>query len=195
MILFPALAGLVLGGLVAVYLVAKGFVGLGGGLLAAVGVAGLGAGMGFVAWQLIGQVGRGLVAMVTATGANRSDPTFSLEASLVARGQYAEAADRLRAHLAQIPTDHAARLILASILSRHLRTPDEAAELYEVVRDTSPDQNQGFEAANALIDLHRSGGDRGKLLAALARFAHQYRGTPAADAAKRELSELKPREW
>ncbi len=193
-ILFPALAGLVIGGLVGVYLVAQGRTGLGGAILAPVVVGVLGAGLGIVAWRLIGQVGHGFVALVTASSAHRGDPTFSQEASLVARGQFAEAADRLRAHLNRIPTDHAARLILADLLTRHLRAAAEAAALYETVRDRSVNPSQVLQAANALIDLHRSTGDRGKLLAALARFAHQYQGTAAAVAAKHELAELKARE-
>jgi hypothetical protein len=42
-----------------------------------------------------------------------------------------------------------------------------------------------------LIDLHRATGDRGGLMAELARFADRYRGTAAGEAARRELFGMK----
>lgn len=191
MILFPGLAGLVIGGVVAVYLVAKLHAGLGLALLAVVGVGGAGAAMGWVTWRIIGRLGGGLVGMITASGAERGEPTFSLEGSLAARGRHRDAAELFRAHLARTPTDHTARLALAGLLAKPLGLPSEAERLYQEVRDGSLRANQVFEAANALIDLYRSTGQRGKLLGALARFAHQYQGTRAGVAAKRELTDLK----
>lgn len=193
-VLYPALAGTVIGGMVAVYLVATLHVGLGLAVMAALGVGVVGGAMGRLAWWGIGRVGNQFVAMVTASAAVRGDPTFSFEESLVARGRHADAAERFRAHLLQAPTDHGARLALAALLTRPLGQWAEAARLYEEVQAGSPTPNQAFEAANALIDLYRSTGQRGRLLTALARFAHQYRGTNAGRAAKRELSELKQTE-
>lgn len=194
MIFFPGLAGLVIGGMVAVFLVAKLHVRLGLALLAVGGVAGVGAAMGLAAWRIIGRVGGGLVGMIAASAAERGDPTFSLEGSLIARGRHAEAAELFRAHLDRVPTDNAARLALAGILAKPPHHSAEAERLYLEVRDGSANPNHAFEAANALIDLYRSTGQRGRLLAALARFAHQYHGTKAGSAAKRELSELKQTE-
>jgi len=141
--------------------------------------------------RLTSAASTGLVKTIFAAGNIPPPPTYPRQDVLIARGQYAEAADYFRDHLRIEPGDHEARLQLANLLETRLQGHDEAERLYQEVRRMQPDPRQEMRAANGLIDLYRRTGRRGRLLVELARFADRYRGTAAGDAAGRELRELK----
>lgn len=135
----------------------------------------------------------GLVKTIFAAGDIAPPRTYPRQDVLIARGQYAEAADYFRDHLRIEPGDHEARLQLAHLLDT--RFPggglDEAERLYQEVRRLQPDQRQELRAANGLIDLYRKAGRSDRLKVELARFADRYCGTSAGEAAGRELRALK----
>ena len=145
----------------------------------------------FAMYRVAGATSTGLVKTIFAAGNIPPPPTYPRQDVLIARGQYAEAADYFRDHIRIEPGDHEARLQLAQLLETRLQGHDEAERLYHEVRRMQPDPRQEMRAANGLIDLYRRVGRRDRLRVELARFADRYRGTAAGDAAARELSELK----
>jgi len=145
----------------------------------------------FAIHRLTGAASTGLVKTIFAAGNIPPPPTYPRQDVLIARGQYAEAADYFRDHLRIEPGDHEARLQLASLLETRLQGHDEAERLYQEIRRMQPDPRQEMRAANGLIDLYRRIGRSDRLLVELARFADRYRGSAAGDAAARELTELK----
>ena len=145
----------------------------------------------FAIHRLTGAASTGLVKTIFAAGNIPPPPTYPRQDVLIARGQYAEAADYFRDHLRIEPGDHEARLQLASLLETRLQGHDEAERLYQEIRRMQPDPRQEMRAANGLIDLYRRTGRGDRLLVELARFADRYRGSAAGDAAARELTELK----
>ena len=138
-----------------------------------------------------GVTSTGLVKTIFAAGNIPPPPSYPRQDVLIARGQYAEAADYFRDHIRIEPGDHEARLQLAHLLETRLNGHDEAERLYQEVRRMQPDPRQEIRAANGLIDLYRRTGRADRLGVELARFAERYRGTAAGDAAARQLSELK----
>lgn len=145
----------------------------------------------FAAWRLIGGVSAGLVQMLLGAGNLPPDPQHSGLESLVARGFYREAAEAYRAHLAAAPGDNAARIKLAEVEYRFLENPAAAERLYLEVRARHPTPREEQLTTNLLIELYRSTGQRGRLMAELARFAARYRGTRAGEDAARALRDLK----
>lgn len=141
--------------------------------------------------RVTGAASAGLVTTIFAAGNIPPPPTYPRQDVLIARGQYAEAADYFRDHIRIEPGDHEARLQLAHLLETRLQGHDEAERLYQEVRRMQPDARQELRAGNGLIDLYRRTGRRDRLGVELARFADRYRGTAAGDAAAREFSELK----
>jgi tetratricopeptide (TPR) repeat protein len=147
----------------------------------------------FAIHRTVGVTSTGLVKAIFAAGNIPPPPTYPRQDVMIARGQYAEAADYFRDHIRIEPGDHEARLQLAQLLETRLQEEghDEAERLYQEVRRMQPDPRQEMRAANGLIDLYRRIGRRDRLRVELARFADRYRGTAAGDAAAREVSELK----
>ncbi len=145
----------------------------------------------FAIHRTVGVTSTGLVKAIFAAGNIPPPPTYPRQDVMIARGQYAEAADYFRDHIRIEPGDHEARLQLAQLLETRLQAHDEAERLYQEVRRMQPDPRQEMRAANGLIDLYRRTGRRDRLRVELARFADRYRGTAAGDAAAREVSELK----
>lgn len=117
--------------------------------------------------------------------------TYPRQEMLIIRGKYAEAAEYFRDHLVVEPEDNEARLLLADLLERHLADPANAERLYFEVRRTFANPREEMAAANGLIDLYRKTGQRGRLMAELARFAGRYAGSPQGDEAARALREMK----
>ena len=136
-------------------------------------------------------VARGLVHVVTAAGNLEPNRSYSYQDSLVARGRHADAAEAYRAHLAEHPDDHDARIALADLHATHLTDPAGAEQLYLAVRAGKPSPRHERVISDALINLYHKTGQRGREMAELAQLASRYRGTPAGDAAKRVLRELK----
>ncbi len=158
------------------------------------GVVALGAlvgiGAGYLSWWSAERTGRGLAHVLLSAGNLPPAASFSYQESLVARGRYQEAVDAFEAHLALNPEDQDARLAMAGILAGPLKQTEAAVQLYQTVR-IGPSPGYDLRASQALIDLHRATGDRGRLMAELARFADRFRGTRAGRAAKHALAALK----
>ncbi len=150
-----------------------------------------GAGTGFLAWVSADRTGRGIAHVLLAAGNLPPAPSFSYQESLVARGRLQEAVASFEAHLGEHPDDQDARLAMANILAGPLHQPDAAARIFRAVRARARTPSEEFRAHQALIDLHRATGDRGALMAELARFADRYRATAAGRAARELLADLK----
>jgi hypothetical protein len=115
-------------------------------------------------------------------------PGYSAEEALVARGDYLAAAAAYRAHADANPASLTPLIRLAEITRRHLGDHAEAERLYLEARRRSGDATA---MANQLIDLYRSTGNRGRLMGELARYSAAHPGTPAGEAARKELHFLK----
>ena len=109
----------------------------------------------FVIHRAVGNAAVGLVHTIFAVGDMPLEPTYPRQDVLIARGQYAEAADWFRDHIRIEPGDHDARLRLAQLLESHLQGYDEAERLYLEIRKAEPpaDRRQQMRAANGLIDV------------------------------------------
>jgi len=188
---WPIGACLPLAGLVALYLEETQHIG--GLAMLGVLLGGIVVGAGLGGIVLIGSqlVARGVVHVITAAGNLEPNRSYSYQDALVARGQHAEAAEAYRAHLAEHPEDHDARIALAELTAAHLADPRDAERLYLEVRAGQPSARQERLVADALINLYHQTGQRGHEMAELARLADRYRGTQAGRAAKRVLGEMK----
>jgi hypothetical protein len=151
--------------------------------LAAVGV--------FVIHASVGGAATGLVRTIYSQGDLPPPRQYPRQETLIARGQYEEAAGYYRDHLVIEPDDNEARLRLAVLLETHLSDDPGAEALYKEVRARAPAPREEVAAANGLIDLYRRTGQRGRLIGELARFAERYSRSAAGAAARRELAELK----
>ena len=131
------------------------------------------------------------VKSLLAAGDIAPPKSYPRQDVLIARGEYQEAADYFRDHIRVEPEDHEARLRLADLLERHLKEHAGAERLLLEVRRENPAPREELLAANGLIDLYRKTGRRDRLMVELARFVDRYRGSRHAEAAVRELKELK----
>jgi hypothetical protein len=177
--------------MVAYYLVTQDRIGLGGAIAIVLGAWLLAAMIAIGAWKFSGVAGRSFVR--TVTGAGDLPPTrgFSYQESLVARGQYQEAAQAYRDHLRGSPEDFPARLGLAAVLRDHLGLLEEAAAELVQARRRHPPRIIEFAIGNALIDIHARQGDRGRELSELARFAERFQGTPEGTRAREAITRIK----
>jgi len=140
----------------------------------------------------VGRSSSGFVNTLFAWGGAPKGPaTYPRQETMIVRGQYAEAAEHFRDLIRVSPDDLDARLRLAELLEKHLKDDAEAERLYVEVRRLAKERNYEFLAANGLIDLYRRGKRTDRLQVELARFAERYKGSPAAEAAARELKDLK----
>jgi hypothetical protein len=151
--------------------------------LAAVGV--------FVIRASVHGAAKGLVRTLYADADLPPPRTYPRQETLIARGQYEEAAGYYRDHLVVEPDDNEARVRLAALLERHLADDAAAEALYREVRAHAPLAREDVAAANGLIDLYRRTGQIGRLMGELSRFAERHGGSAAGDAARRELTALK----
>ncbi len=151
-----------------------------GGLLFALG-----------AWWVLGQWSRGFVQMVLGAGNIRPDPSFSLEESLIARGELLNARMALEDRLATGVDSVVVQLRLADLNARLIKDPVAAERCYLAVRSGPADDRHRWAATNGLIDLYRASGQRGRLMVELARLADTWPTTRGAGDARRELRELK----
>ncbi|HEU4829850.1 MAG TPA: hypothetical protein VFT04_11710 [Gemmatimonadales bacterium] len=139
-------------------------------------------------WSFFDRSSRAIGRMVHSAGNIPYSPTYSAEDALVARGDHAAAAAAYRAHADANPAAVTPLLRLAELNRRHLRDDAEAERLYLEVRRRSADPGA---AANQLIDLYRATGNRGRLMAELARYSALHADTAAGAAARKELQLLK----
>jgi len=137
------------------------------------------------------KVAEALVHTMTAGGAAPSAPAFSLEESMLVRGEHRQAQATLEARLNGGPDDPAVQLRLAELHAWMLREPTEAEHWYLAARKGAVDEHQRVAVANGLIDLYRATGQRGRLMVELARFAQSWPTSRAAADARRELHDLK----
>jgi tetratricopeptide (TPR) repeat protein len=147
----------------------------------------------FALHRMVGAASSRVVKTMFAVGDIAPPRTYPRQDVLITQGKYEEAADWFRDHLRIEPDDHEARLRLAHLLETQLKGYDEAESLYLEIRNAQlpADKQQQMRTANGLIDLYRRMGRIDRLRVELARFADQYHGTPLAEGAARELSELK----
>lgn len=145
----------------------------------------------WLVWTVSGAASRGLVQTMTGAGNLPPTPGFSFEQSLVARGEYRQAAEAYRARLDGAPDDFPARMALAALCRDHLDDPTAAERLYLEARSRRPPPNLEFSIGNALIDLYHRTGQQGRELAELARFADRFGGTPAGDRARQAIARIK----
>lgn len=142
-------------------------------------------------WWLLGEGSRRFVGVLFAAGNIPPDPSFSLEESLIARGDLENARLVLEARVAEGRDPVATQLRLADLHARLLREPAAAERWYLAARSGTRDDRQRWEATNGLVDLYRASGQTGRLMTELARLAEMWPGTRAGQDAKRELRELK----
>jgi hypothetical protein len=151
-----------------------------------------GVGLGLVAaeviWFLTDRSATGLSHLVHSAGNIPYTPTYSAEDALVARGDYLGAAEAFRRHAEADPFGVTPALRLAELSRNHLRDAAEAERWYLEARRRAGDPGL---AANQLIDLYRTSGNRGRLMAELARFAASHPNSDAGRAARKELHSLK----
>jgi tetratricopeptide (TPR) repeat protein len=180
--------------MVAYYLMATRHI----GWLIAVGILLLGwllaATITLAVWTASGVVGRALVQYMTAAGNLPPAPSFSLQESLIARGKFSEAVREFEQHLEAKPNDLHARLALAGLWRDQLHDPVMAERLLLDTRRLDPPAPIEFAIGNALIDLYRAGGQPGREMAELARFAEKFAGSEAGARARAALLRLKARE-
>jgi len=133
---------------------------------------------------------QGVVTALHAGHARGQDTGFSMQEALVAQGRPVEAVTAYRKQLIEHPGDVAAMVALARLLGGLLADGDGAEELYLRARAERPGGDWERVIANDLIDLYRKTGMEERVEAELARFAEQYRGTRAGDAARAQLDRL-----
>ena len=140
------------------------------------------------AWHQAGEIDRAYTTHSLALEAAPSDPNIRIDRAMVLaeRGQYELAIEDLDAALAANPSTVQA-LILRASAYRHIDRLDEA--LRDAVRaiELSPNYPEAYlERGNIRRLLNDIEGARQDWLALLTRFE----GTPAADAAQRNIEEL-----
>lgn len=118
---------------------------------------------------------------------------YSQADSLVARGKYEDAAAAYEVACLEYPDDPEPYFRLARLLRDHLERYDEAISWFERARAESRLKGlQGLVISQELIELyiHKLRTPR-KAIPELMRLCQRYRGTPAAEAAQRELAAMR----
>jgi tetratricopeptide (TPR) repeat protein len=118
---------------------------------------------------------------------------YSQAASLVERGEYEDAAAAYELACLEYPEDPEPYFRLARLLRDHLARYDEAASWFERARAESKLKGlQGLVISQELIELyiHKSRTPR-RAIPELMLLCERYPGTPAADAAQKELAEMR----
>lgn len=168
------------------------------GVLGALGLAVLGGAIGFPigigVWWFSRSAGERIVKLITAAGDLPPARSFSYQESQAIRGNLDVAREAYEALLRADPGDVNARLALARLWRDQLNDPQKAEAHYLESRRWSPTPEQELGIANALIDLYRTRGDRGREMAELARLADRYSGTVAGEQARTALRRLKAQE-
>lgn len=142
-------------------------------------------------WWMLSRASTGFVQMVLGAGNIRPDPSFSLEESLIARGEYLHARSALEDRLARGEDITAVQLRLADLNARLIKDPAAAERWYLAARAGRANEQQRWEATNGLVDLYRASGQRGRLMVELARLAETWPTSRAAEQARSDLRALK----
>ena len=134
---------------------------------------------------------RTMITGLSAAGDIKYQHSFSIQESLIARGRLDEAVESFRAHLREFPDDVPARYRLATLHLRERNDPAAAEEELLALRRRPLDRATELLVSNHLIDLYRSTGLRGRLMAELTRMMNDHRGTPMGDGAAKLLEEVR----
>lgn len=118
---------------------------------------------------------------------------YSYAESLAIRGRYREAADAYERHCAEDPTDPEPYFRLARLYRDRLgELPTAVSWLKRVRVDARIDSGKDLLATQEIIEIYTHKlRDPRKAIPELARITQKYPGTPAADAAARELKEVR----
>jgi hypothetical protein len=147
--------------------------------------------VGFLVARGTFRTSQGLVNLASAAGNLPPTASYSLQEALVARGELAAARRSYEEHLEAHPGDLSAHLALARLCAHRLGDPRSAERLFLVARRLARSAEAQRAIGNALIDLYRAGGETGKEMAELARFADRFAGTPEGEGARGALRRLK----
>src|SRR5574341_869799 len=98
----------------------------------------LAGGGGLLINAMVGRTAGGIMRTLYAAHDLPPPRQYPRQETLVARGQYEEAAGYFRDHLVVEPDDHEARLRLAALLETHLGDAAGAEALYREVRSRTP---------------------------------------------------------
>lgn len=143
-----------------------------------------------------GTAGSGLAHLFTqmygASGATTPAPKlYSAIEALVARGEYAQAADAYVRETMADSGDVEACLRLAELRLRHLHDPEGAAAAYRDARDRCTDERRAQFIAFRLVDIYRDRlGDPGRAIVELRRFLDSFPNARQAAGARAELERL-----
>lgn len=188
----------------AAYAIAGGVVlgmGLGWKLGPVAGLIGLPLGWAIAYFVILGLMeGAGRAAQTVYAPSGNSTPArreYSRAQALRAAGDYAEAVEAYEAFVAEFPAEPEPYLQIARILRDDVHAFADAARWLRRVRlDAHLTLGQDLVVAQELIALYRHKLDEPeRALPELARIADLVPGTPQAEAAKRELAELRAGMW
>jgi hypothetical protein len=140
-------------------------------------------------WSVVGGAGHVTGALLMPGGILPARQ-YSEQDALVARGEFAAAADSYRSLLVAYPLDLDARLGLGALLAGPLDDAAAAERCFLEIRSRHPSAQQEQVVGNALIDLYRSSGRRNELKGELARFARLNHRNRVGAMARKHLREL-----
>jgi tetratricopeptide (TPR) repeat protein len=152
----------------------------------------------FMVFGLFEAAGRAAQTVYAPSG--ESTPArreYSRAQALRAAGDYAEAVAAYEAFVVEFPTEPEPYLQIAWILRDDLRAYGDAARWLRRARSEARlTQGQQLVVAQELIELYRRKLDEPqRAMPELARISDLVPGTPQADAARRELEELRRDMW
>ncbi|HVX87450.1 MAG TPA: tetratricopeptide repeat protein [Gemmatimonadales bacterium] len=116
---------------------------------------------------------------------------FSRQETMIARGQFDDAAESFRLHLMEFPDDIPARYRLATLHLRERNDPAAAESELSKIRQRPHDRSMAMLLANHFVDLYRATGQKGKLMAELTKMMKDWPGTPMAQGAAKLLEETR----
>jgi len=144
--------------------------------------------------------GAGKVAQTVYAPSGESTPMrreYSRAQALRAAGDYTEAVKTYETFVAEAPEEPEPYIQIARILRDDLREYADAARWFRRARrDARLALGQDLLVAQELIELYRRKlGEPERAMPELARIADLVPGTPQAEAARRELAELRASVW
>lgn len=132
-----------------------------------------------------------LIGGLSGAGGVTYQQGYSKQESLIARGRFDEAVESFRVHLMEFPDDIPGRYRLATLHLRERNDPAAAEAELQNIRRRPHDRSTAMLLANHFVDIYRATGQRGKLMAELARMMKEWPGTPLATGAAKLLEETR----
>ena len=163
----------------------------------------LGAVLGFVlmsssvyfgSMKILGGAASAVGALHNPSGSSTpAKKEYSRAQSLVARGLYEEASAAYEVHCLEYREDPEPYFRLARLLRDHLKQPEEAVSWFKRARtDAKLTRGQELQITQEIIELYiRSIRKPRKALPELAYLCKEFADTPAAEAARHELAEMR----